>query len=127
MLDSSYLMSPLPAWLSCGADRAASVSLPLVTAAGGGLALRRQHDLEARAAGRRSTYRHSAVVEHDDFLNERETEAGPASLRREERPEDALPKRRRDARPIVVDRDARHLLRQIDLGLNDDPRRRRGA
>src|SRR5436190_4023014 len=121
------LTSDFQVRLSWSRDQPSTVSLPLVTVVGGALALRWQHDLEARAAGRRTTYRHSPVVEHDDLLNERETEAGPAALRREEGPEDTLAKRGRDAGPVVVDGDARHLLLQIDIGLNNDARRRRGA
>ena len=69
----------------------------------------------------------AAVVEDDDFLHEREAEAGPVALRREERLKDALARRGGNARPVVGHGDAGQLLWPIDLRPDGDHRRDGGA
>ena len=62
-----------------------------------------QHDLKTGAPGRPSRHLNSAVVGHDDLLDERETQTGAPSLCRDERPKHSLSIRRRHSRAIVVD------------------------
>src|ERR1700730_15190801 len=61
-------------------------------------------------------------MEDDDLLHERQAEARAGPLRREERPEHLLARRRLDPRTIVLDRDVRHVLYGIDLRVKDDDR-----
>ena len=66
-------------------------------------------------------------MKDDDLLDEREAQAGAASLGGEEWTEHALAIDGRDAGTVVVHGDARHFARPIVLGLNDHvrPARRR--
>src|SRR6185436_19950459 len=65
----------------------------------------RKRDAEAGPAKRRGTGRDAAVVKHDDLLHQCQTQAGAASLRREERLKDTRASRGLDARAVVVDAD----------------------
>src|SRR5205814_4023476 len=73
-----------------------------------------QEHLQAGPAERRRPGGHAAVVEHDDFLHEREPEARAVPLRREERTEHAIARRGLDTGPVVVDGDPRHLVRAVN-------------
>src|SRR6266542_3669087 len=88
-----------------------------------GLAIYWQRDAEAGPAQRRDAGDDAAVVKDDDLLHEREAEARAAALVREKGTENLLALRGRNAGPVVVHGDLRHLLRAIDFRLDDDSRR----
>src|SRR5947209_1781994 len=83
----------------------------------------RQRHLEAGAAEGRFADRDATVVKHDDLLNERESQACAALLGSEERTEYAFAERGCDAGPIVVHRNTRHVLRSIQVRMNQNLRR----
>src|SRR5262249_32916176 len=71
-----------------------------------------QRDAEARAAALARVARDAASVRLDDVARDREAEAGPLALRREERVEHALPDLLGDAPSPVCDVDHHaHALR----------------
>ena len=76
--------------------------------------------LEASASGRGDTHTDSAIVAHDNFLNEREAEPGSFLFGREEGAEHPLSGRRVNAGTVVMHRDPGGLRVSFDAAINHD-------